>query len=77
MSELTNLTLELATLRKRELQTSTQLESVVASEKQLQHELTNLKAKMSGEFEAKYFDCLIAQMLLYLNESGVFGGCRE
>ena len=52
MSELTTLTLELATLRKRELQTTTQLESVVSSEKQLQNELTNLKAKMSGEFEA-------------------------
>ena len=48
MSELTALTLELATLRKRELQTSTQLETLVAAEKDLQRELTTAKLKASG-----------------------------
>ena len=50
MSELTALTLELATLRKRELQTSTQLETLVAAEKDLQRELTTAKLKASGTF---------------------------
>ena len=48
MSELTALTLELATLRKRELQTSTQLETLIAAEKNLQSELTTAKLKASG-----------------------------